>query len=56
MDFGDGDEVLKSSVSEYGHVAYQIKGNKTYNNIHENILPLHTSLSPGVSSKGEFFF
>ena len=37
----------------WGHVAYQITGNETYDNIHANILPLHTTLTPGVRSKGQ---
>ena len=37
----------------YGHVAYQIKGNEAYNNILENVLPLHTPLIPGLGSKGQ---
>ena len=31
---------LKLTFSEYGHVAYQIKGNAAYNNILANILLL----------------
>ena len=41
--------------SEYGPVAYQIKGNEAYNNMIANILPLHTPLTPGVGSKGQIF-
>ena len=42
--------------SEYGHVAYQIEGNEAYNSMQANILPLHTTLTPGMGSKGQFFF
>ena len=38
----------KQSFSEYGHVAYQIKGNDRYSNMQANILPLHVPLVPGV--------
>ena len=40
-------------VSENGHVAYQIKGNNTYNNMQANNLPLQTSSTPGVGLKGK---
>ena len=46
---------MKSTFSEYGHVAYQIKRNESYNNMLANVLPLHTSLTPGVGSKGQLF-
>ena len=45
----------KKALSEYGHVAYQIKENETYNNMLANILHLHTPLTPGVGSKDHFF-
>ena len=32
--------------AEYGHVAYQIKGNEAYNNMLAIVLPLHISFSP----------
>ena len=38
------------TCSEYGHVAYKIKGNEAYNNM-RSILPLHTPLTPWVGSK-----
>ena len=47
---------IKLTFSEYGHVAYQIKGNEAYNNMLVNILLLHLPLIPGVGSKGVFFF
>ena len=46
---------IKLTFSEYGHVAYQIKGNEAYNNMKVNILPQHLPLTPGVGSKGYFF-
>ena len=45
---------IKLTFSEYGHVAFQIKGNEVYINM-LNILPLHTPLTPVVGSKGHFF-
>ena len=36
--------------SENGHVAYQIKGNEAYNNVHANILPSHTLSIHGIGS------
>ena len=41
--------------SEYGHVAYQSKGNKMCN-MRANSLPLHTPSIPGVGSKGQNSF
>ena len=34
----------------------KLKGNEAYNNMLANVLPLHTPLTPGVGSKGQFFF
>ena len=45
---------IKLFFSEYGHVAYQIKGNEAYNYMLANVLPIHTSLTPG-GSKGHLF-
>ena len=45
--------LLKLTFSEYGHVSYQIKGNDAYNYMSANVLPLHTSLTPG-GTKGLF--
>ena len=42
---------IKLTFSEYGHVAYQIKGNAAYNNILANILLLHLP----VTRTGERF-
>ena len=50
------DGCQKSTYSEYGHVAYQIKRNEAYNNILANVLPLHTPLTSGVGSKVIFSF
>ena len=40
----------KSTFSEFGHVAYQIKRNEAYNNMLVNILP-----QPLVGVKRSFF-
>ena len=40
--------------SEYGHVAYQIKGNKGYNKPLANILYLNIPVTHGMGSKGHF--
>ena len=37
---------ITSTFSEYGHVAYQIKGNAAYNNILANIFALTLTLDP----------
>ena len=42
--------------SEYGHVAYQFKGNEAFNGMLVNTLTIHTPSTPGVRSKGHFFF
>ena len=44
--------VTQSTFSEYGHVAYQIKGNEAYNNMLANSLVLH---SLGWGQKVNFF-
>ena len=44
-----------TTFSEYGHVAYPIKGNEAYNDKLVNMLPLHTPLTPGWGQKGHFF-
>ena len=38
--------------SEYGLIAYQIKGNAAYNKILANALLLHLPLTLGMGSKG----
>ena len=43
---------IKLTFSEYGHIAYQIKGNIAYNNILANILLIHLPLIPGMGSNG----
>ena len=40
----------KSSFSEYGNVAYQIKGNEAPINMLANVLHLLTTLATGVGS------
>ena len=50
----------KKTFSEYGHVAYQIKGNDECSKMVANILPADRPLSPhpptlGVWSKSSFF-
>ena len=42
----------KSFIFEYGHVAYQVKGNETYNNMLANSMVLPLPLTTGVGSKG----
>ena len=37
---------IKSTFPEYGHVAYQIKGNEAYNNMLANIFTLTLTLDP----------
>ena len=44
------------SFSETSHVAYQIKGNLAQSTMKANMLSLHTPTTPGVGSKGHFFF
>ena len=45
----------KLTFSEYGHAAYQIKGNVAYNNILTNIMLLHLPLTRGVGTKVNLF-
>ena len=42
--------------SENDHVAYQIKGNDTCNNMQAIILSLNTPWTPGAGSKGQTVF
>ena len=42
---------LKFIFSEYGHVAYQIKGNDACSNMAVNILPVDTPTAPRAGSK-----
>ena len=53
VDLGDCEEKKKSTFSEYGHVAYQIKGNEVYNNIQANILPFPKPSTTGVRVKDQ---
>ena len=46
---------IKSTFSEYGHVAYQIKGNEACNNMLANSLVLHLPLTPGMGQRVNFF-
>ena len=41
-------------LSDYGHVAHQIKGNQAYNNMLASMLPLHIPWDPRVGSKCHF--
>ena len=43
-------------MSEYGHVAYQIKAEDTGSNMVANILPTDTPLIKGVGSKGQTIY
>ena len=47
------DQGQNSTVPEYAHVAYLIKGNGAYSNMVANILPTDSTLIPGVGSKGQ---
>ena len=40
-------DLVKSLSSDYGNVAYQIKGNKIHKNMQEIHLPLHAPLTFG---------
>ena len=40
-----------STFSEYGHVAYQMKGNDECSNMQAHILSLQAPSAPGVGSK-----
>ena len=44
------------TVSEYGHVAYQIKADDAGSTMVANILPTDTPLSQGVGSKGQTIY
>ena len=56
LDQGFGEEAKNSTFSEYGHVAYQIKGNNAYSNMVANILPTGIPLIPGVGTIGKHIF
>ena len=53
---GVGSKRQNSTFSEYGHVAYQIKGNDGCSNMQSHILSLHAPSIPGVGSKVNYFF
>ena len=38
---------MSKTFSKSSHVAYQIKGNETYDNMLANSLPVHTPFTPG---------
>ena len=47
---------IKSTFSEYCHVAYQIKGNEAHNDMLANIPPYSHTIDPdGVGSNGQIF-
>ena len=52
MDLGDGAEAKIQLFQNYGHVAYQIKGNDACSNMVANILPVDTPSTSEVGSKG----
>ena len=45
-----------STFSEYGHVAYQIKGNDTCSNMVAKTLTVNTPSASGVGSKSQNIF
>ena len=55
MDLG-GRAEAKIKLSEYGHVAYQIKADDVGNNMVANILPTDTPSTQGVGSKGQTIY
>ena len=50
---GMGSVGQKSTFSEHGHVAYQIKGNDKCSNMQVHILSFHTPSIPWVVVKGQ---
>ena len=55
MDFGGWAET-KIKLSEYGHVAYQIKADNFCSNMVANILPTDIPSTQGVGSKGQTIY
>ena len=55
MDLGGG-AGTNFNFSEYGHVAYQIKGNDACSNMVANSVPVHTFSIPEVGSKVKTLF
>ena len=47
---------VKTFFSEFGHVAYQIKGNEVNNNMQVNSLPIHTLFPWDAGQKVKTFF
>ena len=47
---------LKPTFSEYGHVAYQIKGNEIYDNIYNHKFRPYTPLTPGFKKSKQSSF
>ena len=58
MDLGGRAEAKIKLLSEYGHVAYQIKADDAGSNMVANILPTDTPLTQGLGSKVQtiYFF
>ena len=58
VDLGGSAEAKIKLLSEYGHVAYQIKADDAGSNMVANILPTDTPSTQGVGSKSQtiFFF
>ena len=56
MDLQGGGGEAKIKLSEYGHVAYQIKADKVCSSMVANILPTDTPLTQGVGSKGQTIY
>ena len=50
-----GVSLYKITFSEYGRVAYQIKGNEAYNNVLATVWPLHTPFTPGWDQRVFFY-
>ena len=56
VDFGGGGGGQNQTLSEYGHVAYQIKADNFCSNMVANILPTDTPSTQGVGSKGQTIY
>ena len=56
LDLGRLGQDQKSTFSEYGHAAYQIKGNKTYSNMQYFVLPTNCLDTWGGVGLKLFFF
>ena len=53
---GGGSKGQNLTFLEYGHCAYQIKGNDACSNMKAHILSLHTPSTPGMGSKVKTIF